>query len=121
MQTLSRCPFSDQVQAVDGEPKEPQGCMRTPYTHNLPIQMLTLETLNLCSVFFISVHLSDLDEQKLDQECIIYLSWLGKSADVAWAFFFSCSGRTIFRSHAALKRLDSQLSAGGWVERLAAP
>ena len=76
MQTLNRCPFSDGVQVVNGEPKGLQGCMCTPHTHSLPIQTLTLETLKLCSVFFISVHLADLLEQKLDQECrYATLSW----------------------------------------------
>ena len=44
---LNRCPFSDRLQAVNGEPKELQGCMCTPHTHSLPIQTLTLETLKL--------------------------------------------------------------------------
>ena len=62
------------MQAVGGELRRAEGCMRTPLTPTLPNRTLTLELFDQGDDFLISLHLAKLGQQKLDQECTIAFS-----------------------------------------------
>ena len=51
------------MQAVGGELRRAEGCMRTPLTPTLPNRTLTLELFDQGDDFLISLHLEKLDEQ----------------------------------------------------------